>query len=367
MVSSPDEITLREYAPRAGLCVSTTIPTHPRFEVYDAHNHIGHGLLSTTDPFQFQDLDELLSIMDDAGVKMILDLDGQWGENLRQEVARYQEPHPDRFVVFSGIDYENFADDSDFGETEARRLRESVAIGACGLKIWKLLGLQLRDQQGQLIPINDSRLDPLWASAGELDVPVLIHIADPVAFFQPLDRFNERWEELNRHPDWHFYPTRPQGDLMHPDFPSFEELMEQFEDLLTRHSGTRFIGAHFGCNAEDFGWVGRVLDACPNFYVDISARIAEIGRKPYSARDFFIKYQDRILFGTDATPDVDVYRTYYRFLETRDEYFNPGQEEVPGNGRWMIYGLDLPDDVLKKIYQGNFRRVVLSESSSGVK
>jgi predicted TIM-barrel fold metal-dependent hydrolase len=366
MGSRDGELTLRDYAPRPMLRVPVNELMRPRFDVIDAHNHLGGGVLGGSPSFPRWPLQELLALMDDVGVRAIVDLDGGWGNRLREELAYYQEPHPDRFIVFSGIDYDNFATDPSFGETEARRLRESVALGARGLKVWKTLGLRLRDPQGRLIPINDERLDPLWATAAELGVPILIHIADPVAFFQPLDRFNERWEELERHPDWHFYPTRPRGELKHPDFPSFEELMEQFEDLLTRHSGTTFIGAHVGCYAEDLGWVGRVMDKCPNFYADISARIAELGRQPYTAREFFIRHQDRILFGTDASPDVEVYRRYYRFLETRDEYFNYGGRETPGNGRWMIYGLDLPDDVLRKVYHDNAYRLTLTTSPAGV-
>ena len=338
----------------------------PRFEVIDAHNHLGDAFLIWSEDFLTQPVSRLIATLDESGVRAVIDLDGRWGDRLRAEIARYQEPYPERFAVFSGIDYENFASDPNFGETEARRLRESAAIGARGLKVWKTLGLRLRDTQGQLIPVDDPRLDPLWATAAELNFPVLIHIADPVAFFQPLDRFNERWEQLLRHPDWHFYPTRPKGDLSHPDFPSFDEIMEQFESLLRRHPQTTFIGAHVGCYAENLAWVGRVMDACPNFYADIGARIAELGRQPYTARDFFIQHQDRILFGTDAKPDPEVYRIYYRFLETRDDYFSYDLDEPPRSGRWQIYGLDLPDEVLKKVYAENAQRVILSASPAGV-
>jgi predicted TIM-barrel fold metal-dependent hydrolase len=363
MVSGNGEITLREYAPRPMLTVPVNEIARPRFEVIDAHNHLGGGVFGNSDSFPRWPTDKLIELMDEAGVSMILSLDGGWGDHLRGELEHYQEPHPDRFIVFSGIDYDAPASDPNFGESEARRLRESVAMGARGLKVWKTLGLRLRDQQGRLIPIDDERYDPLWSTAAELNVPVLIHIADPVAFFHPIDRFNERWEELQRHPDWHFHPTRPHGDLNHPDFPSFDELMEQFESLLTRHSGTTFIGAHVGCYAENLGWVSRVMDKCPNFYADISARIQELGRQPFTSREFIIRHQDRVLFGTDATPNVDVYRTYYRFLETRDEYFRSNNRgEAPSNGRWMIYGLDLPDDVLKKVYSENARRAILSEA-----
>lgn len=356
MNSDNGKLKLEDYAPRPMLHVPVNEPKRPRFNVIDAHNHLGGGVFGTSDHFPRKPARELLALMDDVGVEAILDLDGGWGDRLRSEIDHYQQPHADRFIVFAGVDYDNFTGDPHFGETEAKRLRESVAMGARGLKVWKTLGLRLRDHHGRLIPIDDERLDPLWATAAELDVPVLIHIADPAAFFQPLDRYNERWEELNRHPDWHFYPTRPTPNAMHPDFPTFEELMEQFESLLTRHSGTRFIGAHVGCYAENLGWVGRVMDTCPNFYADISARIAELGRQPYSARDFFLRHQDRILFGTDAAPNPEVYRTYFRFLETRDEYFK--YSDSLGSGRWMIYGLDLPDEVLKKVYHDNAKRVV---------
>ncbi|HET7095708.1 MAG TPA: amidohydrolase family protein, partial [Thermomicrobiales bacterium] len=178
----------------------------------------------------------------------------------------------------------------------------------------------------------------------------------------PLDRFNERYEELRRHPDWHFWPTRPAGDLAHPDFPSFDEVIGQFRSLLQRHPRTTFIGAHVGCYAENLAWVGATLDACPNFYVDPSARIAELGRQPYTARDFFIRYQDRILFGTDHAPAVETYRLYYRFLETRDEYFAYSPKPTPGSGRWRIYGLGLPNDVLRKVYRDNARRVVFGQT-----
>jgi len=364
MTATSTELLLKDYAPRPCLHVSSHHPTRPKFDAIDAHNHLGGGVFGGSDKFPRHPVDELLALMDEAGVTGIVDLDGGFGKRLQDELHHYQEPHPDRFFVFAGVDYDNFATDPKFGETEAKRLRESVAMGARGLKVWKVLGLRLRDADGLLIPIDDQRLDPLWETAAELDVPVLIHIADPVAFFQPLDRFNERYEELQRHPDWHFYPTRPHGDKAHPDFPTFDELMEQFEGMLTRHTDTRFIGAHTGCYAENLAWVGRVMDACPNFYVDFSARIAELGRQPYTARDFFIRHQDRIVFGTDAAPNLNVYQTYSRFLKTRDEYFAYGRGEVPGNGRWMIYGLDLPDDVLKKVYQENARRAIFGNRAA---
>jgi predicted TIM-barrel fold metal-dependent hydrolase len=208
------------------------------------------------------------------------------------------------------------------------------------------------------VAIDDERLDPLWAAAAELDLPVVIHIADPIAFFRPLDAANERYEELSGHPDWHFWPTRPAGRPDEPGFPTFDELLAGFDRLVGRHPATTFVGAHVGCAAEDLGLVSRMLDAHPNLSVDIAARLGELGRQPYTARAFFLRHVDRILFGTDAPADPAVYRLHYRFLETWDESFDYGTDEVPGQGRWQIHGLGLPDDVLRAVYRDNARRVL---------
>jgi predicted TIM-barrel fold metal-dependent hydrolase len=280
---------------------------------------------------------------------MIVDLDGQWDDALRRELARYQEPHPDRFCVFTSLDYELPSRQRDFGPILAKRLRDGVAAGARGLKVWKPIGLTARDMDGQIVAPNDPRLDEVWATAGELNVPVLIHVADPVAFFWPLDANNERWEELHSHPDWHFHG---------PQFPSFETIIEQLADAVTRHPGTRWIGAHVGCYAENLTWVGALMDRCPNFFIDIGARLGELGRVPFSSREFFIRHADRILFGSDLTPDLKMYRIHYRFLETRDEYFNYSPGDRPWQGRWMIYGLGLDDDVLRKVYYQNAQKVL---------
>ena len=226
--------------------------------------------------------------MDDAGVEAIVDLDGGWGEALRAEIERWQAALPGRVAVFAGLDYARWADDAAFGETEARRLRDGVAAGARGLKVWKLLGLRARDPRGVLVPVDDPRLDPLWATAGELGVPVTIHVADPIAFFEPLDERNERWEELRDHPDWHFWPTRARGDAGAEGFPPFDELIDGLEAVVARHPGTTFIGAHVGCAPEDLARVSTILERCPNFHVDLAARIAELGRQPYTAREFIV-------------------------------------------------------------------------------
>ena len=180
-------------------------------------------------------------------------------------------------------------------------------------------------------------------------MPVLIHVADPVAFFDPLTPANERYEELARHPEWHFHG---------PGFPTFATVIEQLATIVRRHRNTDFIGAHVGCYAENLGWVGRLLDECPNFHVDIAARLGELGRVPYSARDLICRHADRVLFGTDSPPDVATYRQHYRFLESRDEHFPYSRSDPPPQGRWMIYGLHLPDDVLRRVYHDNAARLL---------
>ena len=350
-----DTLLLRDFAPRPELRLARAgAPDRPRFPAIDAHNHLGGAFGDASGDWPGRPVGELLALMDEAGVDRIVDLDGRFGDALAREIARLQAPHPDRFAVFCGLDDGTFATDPAFGETEARRLRASAAAGARGLKVWKTLGLRLRDGRDHLIAVDDERLDPLWAAAADLGLPVMIHVADPVALFQPADRFNERIEELAAHPDWHFFPTRPEPDPAYPGFPPFEEIMEQFAGLLGRHPRTVFIGAHVGCYAENLAWVGEALAAFPNFHVDPSARMAELGRQPYSARDFFLRWQDRILFGTDAAPNLAAYRRWYRFLETRDEYFDYGG----GQGRWNVSGLDLPDDVLRKVYRENALRLI---------
>jgi len=348
-------IRLADYRPRTALRVSTHDVLRPRFPVVDAHNHLGSDFGGD---WAGRDIGELLATMDLAGVETLVDLDGGTGDGLDREIERWQVRAPGRLVVFAGLDYDGWASDPNFGETEADRLRDAASRGAGGLKVWKLLGLQARDPADRLVAVDDERLDPLWAAAAELGLPVVIHIADPIAFFDPLDSANERYEELSEHPDWHFWPTRPPGHPDEPGFPPFDELLAGFDRLVGRHPATTFVGAHVGCAAEDLSLVSRMLDAHPNLAVDIAARLGELGRQPYTARAFFIRHADRILFGTDAPADPAVYRLHYRFLETWDESFDYGSDDVPGQGRWQIHGLGLPDDVLRAVYRDNARRVL---------
>jgi predicted TIM-barrel fold metal-dependent hydrolase len=334
---------LESYRPRACLVTKVTEVRQPRYPVIDAHNHLGEefggGWIN-------QPLNELIDVLDSAGIKMYVDLDGGWGEDiLAAHVEKFKASHPERFKIFGGVNWEQWKTMGEaFPEWAAGRLAVQKTNGAEGVKVWKNYGLRVRDHLGQLVRVDDPRCDPIWQAAGELNLPVMIHVADPVAFFNQLDETNERWEELNAFPDWYF-PS--------PPYPLFMEILEGLANVVRRHPNTTFIGAHVGCYAENLTWVGDLLAECPNFRVDISARIGELGRQPYTARKFFIEHADQILFGSDFGPDIDSYRIAYRFLETDDEYFNYNIGEIPSQGRWLVYGLHLPDDVLKKVYSKN--------------
>ncbi len=339
---------LSDFRPRPKLVTKATSVTQPRFPVIDAHNHLAEPFGGGWDQ---RPAAALLARLDEAHVRVYVDLDGGWGEDiLDAHLRHFKEAAPERFRLFGGVDWRQWPAHGDrFGEWAADRFRQQVARGAEGLKIWKPLGLHVRDQHGALVAVDDPRLDPLWAAAGELGLPVMIHVADPVAFFDPIDVYNERWEELRANPDWAFTA---------PPFPPFLDIVNALARVVERHAATTFIGAHVGCYAENLGWVAALLDRCPNFFIDFSARLGELGRQPYSARRFFIQYADRILFGTDAGPDLEDYHLYYRFLETDDEYFSYNGTEVPKQGRWQAYGLYLPDVVLEKVFWANAARLL---------
>jgi predicted TIM-barrel fold metal-dependent hydrolase len=350
-----EDLRLADFRPRTSLRVLAHEVRRPHFPAIDAHNHLGSpfgGDWVRRPPA------ELIAVLDESGIEMVVDLDGGQGDALSAEIDRWQRSYPDRVAVFAGLDYDGWATDPAFGKTEAIRLRDAAGRGSRGLKVWKLLGLRARDPDGRLVQVDDPRLDPLWATAAELDLPVVIHIADPIAFFEPLDRTNERWEELHANPDWHFWPTRPSDRPEAQGVPPFDELLAAFGRLVARNPATTFVGAHVGCAAEDLALVGRLLDANSNLFVDLAARLGELGRQPYTARAFFLRHADRILFGTDMGPDPDLYAIHYRFLETFDESFDYGTEPVPGQGRWQIHGIGLPADVLQKVYRDNARRVL---------
>ncbi|HUT45844.1 MAG TPA: amidohydrolase family protein [Sedimentisphaerales bacterium] len=336
------ELKLRDWQPRSMLKTRQNEVETPAYPVIDVHNHLGGG----KDRLTAERVKNYLAEMDAAGIRTVVNLDGGWGRRLNETLAALDEAHPGRFLTFALLDFRGI-DDENWGRREAKRLEESFRAGAKGLKIHKSLGLNYRYSNGKLMPVDDPRLDPVWQTCARYGRPVVIHVADPAAFFTPLDRFNERWHELGDHPNWLFH-----GD----EFPSHDEILAQRNRAIARHPETTFICAHFGNNPEDLATVGKWLDRYPNMVVDVDARISELGRQPYTARKFFLKYQDRIMFGTDTTPRRDAYRMYYRFLETDDEYFDcaGGHQR---QGFWMIYGLFLPKDVLEKVYRTNAERL----------
>jgi predicted TIM-barrel fold metal-dependent hydrolase len=337
------ELKLRDWEPKSMMVTKTTIVEKPMFPVIDMHNHLGGG----KDRLKPDLVKKYLTEMNEAGVKTVVNLDGGWGDRLKETLAALDEAHPGRFLTFALVNFDGI-DDKDWGEREAKRLEESFKAGAKGLKFHKLLGLRYRYKDGKLMPVDDAKLDPVWDMCAKHNRPVVIHIADPAAFFTPLDRFNERWHELNSNPGWLFFGAQ---------FPKRQDLLDQLHRVIEKHPKTTFINTHFGNNAEDLVSVAEKLDRYPNMYVDIDARISELGRQPYTARKFFLKYQDRIMFGTDTTPRRDAYRIYYRFLETDDEYFDC-RESHHLQGFWNIYGIFLPKEVLEKIYRTNAERVL---------
>jgi len=341
---------LENFRPQSKLVTRVTPIEKPRFPVIDAHNHLG---LEGYGGWDNRPVSELLDLLDQAGIRRYVDLDGGWGEHLfNSHLDHFKTPAPDRFQIFAGVDWSQWPEKGNkFPEWAVDRLKVQKERGAEGLKIWKVLGLHVKDHTGKLVNVDDQRLDPLWQAAGEFGLPVMIHVADPVAFFDPIDETNERWEELGHHPEWAFTS---------PPFPPFLHVVEGLASLVTRHPDTIFIGAHVGCYAENLAWVGALLERCPNFHVDISARLGELGRQPYTARRFFLKYADRILFGSDFGPYPEAYRVIYRFLETDDEYFNYNAAPIPMQGRWHVHGLHLPEEVLEKVYFRNAERILLS-------
>ncbi|HBO45003.1 MAG TPA: amidohydrolase [Planctomycetaceae bacterium] len=336
-------LKLRDWEPRSMLKTKATQVDTPKFYAIDSHNHLGGGAKLLT-PERVQ---RYLTEMDAAGIRTVVNLDGGWDETLKETLAALDEAHPGRFLTFTLVNFEGI-DDDDWSEREAKRLEESFKAGAKGLKFHKSLGLTVRYKDGRLMPVDDPKLDPIWEMCAKYKRPVTIHSSDPAAFFTPLDRFNERWHELNEHPNWLFYGEK---------YPERDEILAQRNRMIAKHPNTTYLCAHMGNNPEDLATVGKWLDMYPNMYIDIDARISELGRQPYTSRRFFLKYQDRILYGTDTTPKREAFRINYRFLETDDEYFDC-RESHHLQGFWMIYGVFLPDDVLKKVYHENAQKIL---------
>ncbi len=364
--SGAKPLQLADFQPRSMLHVPETKVPRSRYPVIDIHTHLSftaknaNGVAIGETLKYLATAEAALLLMDRRNIRVMVNLTGGVGKGLDETIRRFQEPHPDRFIIFTEPWWERI-NQPGYSQFQADEVVRAHKAGARGLKVLKTLGLYLREgiSTGPLVKIDDPRFDTMWETCGSLGIPVAIHVSDPEAFFLPIDRFNERFEELNNHPDWSFYDH---------DFPSNAELLEARNRVLARHPKTQFIVLHVGNNAENLPYVGACMDRFPNMHVELAARIGELGRQPRLARKFFEKYQDRILFGTDAVPDGtdtpqqifndQLYEIYYRFLETEDEYFDYAPAPVPPQGRWRIYGLGLPDRILKKVYFENAARLL---------
>jgi predicted TIM-barrel fold metal-dependent hydrolase len=352
-VSQPDwsrlaRLQLSEWTPRSSLVAPATHVGRSAVASIDIHNHLGRWL-SDDDGWMIVDVPSLVALMDEHNVESIVNLDGRWGDELEANLARYDRAYPDRFYTFCHLDWSLLAR-PDGAERLERSLRESAALGARGVKVWKDLGLTVRDVAGALVAPDDPRVIELMRLAGELGLPVLIHTADPKAFFEPLDEHNERVDELLQQPDWWF------GD---PDLhPTFEALLAAHAALVMACPDTRFVGAHAGCAAEDLALVESLLHRAPNYSIDIAGRMAELGRQPRRFRVLVERYPDRVLFGTDIFPaTAEQYELHFRFLETADEAFDyaPG-DSIPPQGRWTVAGIHLDAEQLTAVYRENARR-----------
>jgi len=336
MVTAKAEVDLKlsDFEPRSGLHLPEHAVTTPRFPVIDYHNHL-----------DAQNPSKVLKIMDACGVERVVNITMKTGDAALEMIRRFHSAS-DRFSTIGWMDWSG-VEKPDFAQRSVERLEQLVEHGACGLKFWKDLGLSVRDASGELLRVDDERLAPIFDKATELGIPVMFHTADPDAFFRPIDKYNERYEELAAHPDWGFYGSHY----------SKQQLLEQRDRVFARHPKTTFVGAHLAESGENLAYVSEMLEKYPNVSIDISARTPELGRQPYTARAFFLRFADRIVFGTDLLPEISMYRLYYRFLETADEYFEY-PTHASRQGRWNIYGLYLPDDVLLKIYRENALRLL---------
>ncbi|HYE75082.1 MAG TPA: amidohydrolase family protein [Blastocatellia bacterium] len=330
------ELTFEEYEPKSTLKVAEHLVPKAKFPFVDIHSH--HSNLSP------EYVDKLVKEMDSINLQVMVNLSGGTGERLKQVIAAMKGRYPDRFVVFANLSF-NDLNEPGYGERAADRLAEDVKNGAQGLKIFKNYGMDLKRSNGERVKVDDPEFDPVWEMCAKLKIPVLIHTAEPDAFFLPIDKHNERWLELKQFPQ----RARPADR-----YPTFETLMQERNSMIAKHPNTSFILAHLGYHGNDLARLGKLFDTYPNVYVDNAAVLAELGRQPYTARDFLIKYQDRVIFGKDIYEPSE-YTYYFRVMETRDDYIEYYRRR---HAFWRMYGLYLPDEVLKKIYYQNALKLV---------
>src|SRR5450432_2176746 len=370
------KLELLEFQPKSMLVV----PEHPvaraRFPVIDVHTHIanvfgrkpeapragpGHLHLGQVDPaVAFKQLDDIVKWNAEINLKTAINLTGGWGDDLKRNVNDLQERYKGHFVNCVTPAWDKTREPG-YPQWQADELANAKKMGAVGLKVAKTLGLYLREngKDGPLVKIDDPRFNPMWEAAGALHLPVFIHTGDPDAFFTPIDRSNERWEELGNHPDWSFHGK---------DFPPKSELLAARNRVIEKHPKTQFVCLHVANHPENLEEVSGWLKKYANLHVEIGARLGELGRQPRQARKFFDNFSGRIMFGTDGTPNGEevpqqdlvpsMYQAYFRFLETLDEYFDYAPSATPPQGRWRIYGIGLPEAMLKNVYHDNAARLL---------
>ena len=333
--------TIREYHPKSQLVT----PQHPvpraKFPVIDIHSH-------QSTPISAAEFDRVMGGMQANNLQILVNLSGSSGSRLRDGVeALRASKYKDRMVLFANVNFNSVG--PGFGARAAKQLEDDLKAGAMGLKVFKDLGMFDRKADGSRLPVDDPELDAIWDVCARQNVPVLIHIAEPPAFFEPLDYMNERWLELALY-----------RDRRHQDGVRFEQLMTERNNMIRKHPNTKFILAHFGWHGNDLARAGTLLDQYPNVYYDVAAVLYDFGRQPRASHDFFVKYQDRILFGKDSY-QPDEYPYYWRVFETNDEYFDYYRDY---HAFWKLYGIGLPDQVLRKLYNGNALKVVPGLSHS---
>ena len=331
-------LTFEEYEPKSTLVVPKHPVTRARYPFIDVHNHQDSQKMTA------EQAAKLVQDMDALNMALMVNLSGDLGEEFLKGQANLVGRYPKRFVQFANLNFRKISE-PDFGEQAARQLAEDVKNGARGLKIFKDLGMFVMDKDGSRVHTDDPRIDPVWAKCAELGIPVLIHTGEPSPFWLPWDRFNERWLELKQ------FPGRRRDS---PKFASFEQTIGEQHNLFRKHPKTLFINAHLGWLGNDLGRLSKLMDEMPNMYTEIGAVLHELGRQPRAAREFLIRYQNRVLFGKDSWAPEE-YHTYFRTLETADEYFPYYRKR---HAFWRLYGLDLPDEVLKKIYYKNALRII---------
>lgn len=344
-----NEILLSDFKPMPTLVNKNRPIYKSKFQAIDCHFHLAD--------LKHMSAEQLVDSMDNLGIKKIINLDG-YPHQFEKYKSEFVDKHPDRFVMFTIVNW--FANSSNnFINEQIDYLRKTVGMGAKGLKIGKSFGLRVKDKNKNFLQIDNIEFDPIWKEVERLNLPVIMHTSDPSAFFEEFNNFNERIENLISSPENRYVELKT---------PTKEMLLEQRENLLKRYPKITFIGAHIGSNANDLGYVSSMLEKYQNYYVDMSAAINELGRQPFSSLKFFVKYQDRIMFGSDGGyglgtrnwPPAKFYSLYFEFLETDNEYFNYPLWDLYSMGRWKIYGLNLQDEILKKIYHDNTARIILN-------